>query len=87
MLFLLFGGGTRYRDHGPGHERHCDHCHNTTTWTRVRRVREITVFFIPIARWGRRDLEACPICGTQLEADAVTVPGPISGLATVGGAR
>jgi hypothetical protein len=45
------------------------------------------VFFIPIARWGRRDLEACPICGTQLEADAVTVPGPISGLATVGGAR
>jgi len=25
------------------------------------------VFFVPIARWGRRQLELCGICGTTVE--------------------
>jgi hypothetical protein len=67
MLFLLFGAGIRLKDLGAGHERTCPRCHNTAAWSRVRRFHELTLFFIPVARWGRQELEACPICGQQHE--------------------
>lgn len=67
MLFLLFGGGTRLKQMGTGEQHTCPRCHNTTTWQRVRRCNELTFFFVPIARWSRRDLEACPICGESRE--------------------
>lgn len=67
MLFLLFGGGIRFKELGAGRERTCPRCHNTATWPRLRRFHELTLFFIPIARWGRQELEVCPICGQQHE--------------------
>ena len=67
MLFLLFGGGPRLKDAGTGEQRTCPRCQNAATWQRLRRFNELTFFLIPIARWGRRELEACPICGEARE--------------------
>lgn len=67
MLFLLFGGGIRFKDLGAGQEHTCPRCHNTATWSRLRRFHQLTLFFIPVARWGRQELEACPVCGEQHE--------------------
>ena len=67
-MFLLFGFGTKQRDDGPGAVRRCPHCGNTSQWARVRQFTQFSVFFVPIARWGRRRLEVCGICGTAVEA-------------------
>lgn len=67
MLFLLFGGGTRFRIEGTGEERTCPRCHNTSTWQRLRRFQELTFFLIPVARWGRHEFETCPVCGEAQE--------------------
>jgi hypothetical protein len=72
MFFLLFGGGVRLKTLGAGPERTCPRCHNTATWVRLRRFHELTLFFVPLARWGRSELEACPVCGQQ--AAATTQP-------------
>ena len=65
-MFLLFGFGTKHQHLGPGEVRTCPRCGNTTQWARVRQVKQFTVFFVPIARWGRQQLEVCGICGTAL---------------------
>ena len=66
-MFFLFGFGTKQQDLGLGEVRTCPRCGNTTQWSRVRQVKQFTVFFVPIARWGRRQLEVCGICGTAVE--------------------
>jgi hypothetical protein len=33
----------------------------------MREFRQLSVFFIPIARWKRRQLEICGICGAAVE--------------------
>lgn len=68
MFFFLFGLGTKQQYLGAGQVRTCPRCHNTTQWQRMRQYKQFTVFFIPIARWKRREFEACGICG-----NAVTV--------------
>ncbi|MBM9465975.1 zinc-ribbon domain-containing protein [Nakamurella leprariae] len=67
-MFFLFGFGTRTQDLGPGDVRTCPRCGNTTRWTRVREFKQVTVFFVPVARWGRRHLEVCSICATAVAA-------------------
>jgi len=62
-MLLIFGFGTEQQDGGPGHSRTCPRCHNTTVWSRVREHKQFTLFFLPIARWQRRELEVCGICG------------------------
>ncbi|EON32808.1 hypothetical protein GTC6_10626 [Gordonia terrae C-6] len=32
----------------------------------MREYSQFSVFFIPIARWNRRNFEACGICGAAL---------------------
>lgn len=66
-VFFLFGFGSKEKYLGPGAVRTCPNCGNTTPWNRVRMVKQVTVFFLPIARWGRRQLEVCGICGTAVE--------------------
>ncbi|WP_336922328.1 zinc-ribbon domain-containing protein [Aquipuribacter sp. SD81] len=66
-MFVLFGVGDSRDELGPGATRTCPRCHNTTTWTRVRTSRRLTVFFVPVLRWRRRELEVCGICGTATE--------------------
>lgn len=66
MIFFLFGGGTRYKNIGTAEVRTCSRCHNSAPWIRLQRFHEVTLFFIPVARWGRRELMACAVCG---EAD------------------
>ncbi len=66
MLFI-FGGGSKQRDLGPGQTRTCPRCHNTTVWSRVAESKQVSLFFIPVARWGRREFEVCGICGTAVE--------------------
>jgi hypothetical protein len=34
----------------------------------MRQYKQFTVFFIPVARWKRRQLEVCGICGTAVAA-------------------
>jgi hypothetical protein len=66
-VLLLFGFGTKQQDQGPGEVRTCSRCGNTTQWTRLRQFKQFTVFFVPIARWRRRHLEGCGICGAAVE--------------------
>ncbi|MFD2094304.1 zinc-ribbon domain-containing protein [Blastococcus deserti] len=66
-MFLLVGFGTKQRHLGPGSVRTCRRCGNTSQWARVRQVRQFTLFFLPVARWGRRELEVCGICGNAVE--------------------
>ena len=67
VVFFLFGFGTQQRHLGPGQTRTCPRCHNTTRWDRMREFRQFTVFFVPVARWKRRQLEVCGVCGTAVE--------------------
>ena len=67
-MFFLFGFGTKQRDLGPGAVRTCPNCGNTSQWQRVREFKQFSVFFLPLARWGRRRLEVCTICGVAVEA-------------------
>jgi hypothetical protein len=67
VVFFLFGFGTKQQDLGPGEVRTCPNCANTSQWWRVREFRQFTVFFVPLARWGRRHVEVCGICRTALE--------------------
>ncbi|MBI5106556.1 MAG: zinc-ribbon domain-containing protein [Solirubrobacterales bacterium] len=67
MFFFLFGWGDRLEPLGAAELRTCPRCHNTTTWQRLRRTHRVTLFFVPLLRWGRRELEACPVCGEAVE--------------------
>jgi hypothetical protein len=67
-VIFFFGLGTKQQHLGPGETRTCPRCHNTTQWTRMREFRQFTVFFVPVARWKRRQLEICGICGAAIEA-------------------
>ena len=66
-MFFLFGFGSKQQDLGPGAVRACPNCGNTSQWQRLRQFRQVTVFFVPVARWGRQQLEVCGICGTAVE--------------------
>ncbi|WP_137144808.1 zinc-ribbon domain-containing protein [Mycolicibacterium sp. CR10] len=63
MLFFLVGYGTKQKYLGPGQVRTCPRCHNTTQWSQMREFTQFTVFFVPLARWKRRQFEVCGICG------------------------
>lgn len=65
-VFFLFGYGPKQQHLGAGQTRTCPRCHNTTQWARMREFKQFTVFFIPIARWGRREFETCGICGAAV---------------------
>lgn len=66
VMFLLFGFGTKQKHLGPGETRACPNCHNTTRWDRIRQYKQFSLFFVPVARWKRRQLEVCGICGTTV---------------------
>lgn len=63
MFFLFFGYGSKVRLRGATAERTCPRCHNTGPWQRLERWRYLSLFFVPIARWHREQLDACPVCG------------------------
>jgi len=67
VVIFFFGLGTKQQHRGPGSTRTCPRCHNTTQWTRMREFKQFTVFFVPVARWKRRQLETCGICGAAIE--------------------
>jgi hypothetical protein len=67
VVIFFFGLGTKQQHLGPGDTRTCPRCHNTTQWTRMRAFKQFTVFFVPVARWKRRQLETCGICGAAIE--------------------
>lgn len=66
-MFFLVGFGTKEQHLGPGETRTCPRCHNTSQWSRLRQSRQFTLFFVPVARWKRRQLEVCGICGAAVE--------------------
>lgn len=66
VVFFLFGLGTKQHQLGPGETRACPRCHNTSQWARMREFTQLTVFFVPVARWRRRQFEACGICGATV---------------------
>jgi len=65
-MFFIFGFGGKQQDLGPGVTRTCARCGNTTVWARTRESKQFSLFFIPLARWGRREFEACTICGNAV---------------------
>ena len=66
-MFFLFGFGSKQQHLGPGMTRTCPNCQNTTQWARVRQFNQFTLFFVPVARWKRRQLEVCGVCGATVE--------------------
>jgi len=66
VLFFIVGLGTKQKPVGAGAVRTCPRCHNTTQWTRMREFKQFTFFFVPLARWKRRQFEVCGICGTAI---------------------
>ena len=66
-MFFLFGFGTKEQHLGPGNTRTCPRCNNTSQWARIRQFSQFTLFFIPVARWKRRQLEVCGICCAAVE--------------------
>jgi zinc-ribbon family len=66
-VFFLFGFGTKEKHLGPGATRTCPNCQNTSQWARIRRFNQFTLFFVPVARWKRRQFEVCGICGAAVE--------------------
>ncbi|MDV2475676.1 zinc-ribbon domain-containing protein [Rhodococcus zopfii] len=66
-MFLLFGFGTKRQNLGAGQIRNCPRCNNTTQWARIRESQQFTLFFVPVARWNRRELEQCGICGAAVQ--------------------
>ncbi len=65
-MFFLFGFGTKQQHLGPGQLRTCPRCSHTTVWTRIRQFRQFSVFFVPVLRWRREQLEVCGVCGTAV---------------------
>lgn len=84
MFFFLFGYGTRFKERGPGEDRTCHRCAKTSTWLRLHRFTEVTFFFVPILRFNRSELEACPVCGEAHELPKPEKRSPW-GLPQVGG--
>lgn len=71
MFFIgIFGGGTKARRLGSTRRRECPRCRNTEPWTVIETSKYFSAFFIPIARWGRRRIACCPICGEEAEPDS-----------------
>lgn len=66
MVLFFFGYGVKQKPLGAGEVRTCPRCHNTTQWTRIREYKQLTVFFVPVARWNRRQFEVCGICGAAV---------------------
>lgn len=66
-MFFIFGIGSKQQDLGPGETRTCPRCRNTTRWSRVRTFQQLTLFFIPVARWKRRQFEVCGVCGDAVQ--------------------
>src|SRR3712207_3372698 len=67
VVFLVFGFGSKQQHLGPGETRTCPHCGNPTQGERIRELKHFSLFFAPVARWNRRQLEVCGICGTAIE--------------------
>lgn len=65
-MFFLFGYGTKQKFLGAGQGRTCPRCHNTTQWSRMEEFKQFSVFFVPLARWKRRQLEVCGICSAAV---------------------
>jgi zinc-ribbon family len=66
MLFFIFGYGIKQKLIGAGDVRACPRCRNTTQWTRMREFKQLTLFFVPVARWKRQQFEICGVCGTTV---------------------
>lgn len=66
MVLFIFGLSTKQKHLGAGEVRTCPRCGNTTQWSRVRQFKQFTLFFIPLARWNRRQFEVCGICGAAV---------------------
>ncbi|WP_232666961.1 zinc-ribbon domain-containing protein [Pseudonocardia sp. TRM90224] len=65
-MLIIFGFGNKQNNLGPGETRTCPRCHNTTQWARMREFRQFTLFFVPVARWNRRQFEMCGVCGATV---------------------
>lgn len=76
MFLLVFGLSTRLKRLGDGLRHECPRCHNTSVWQRLRRYHQFTLFFVPVLRWRRQEIEVCPICGAERAAPAHT-PSPL----------
>lgn len=66
FVLFFFSYGLKQKHLGAGEVRACPRCHNTTQWARMREFKQISLFFIPVARWNRQQFEACGICGTTV---------------------
>lgn len=65
MFFFFGSGGTSSEMIGEGYAIDCPRCHNVRPWPVARSENRASVFFIPVAKWGRKYWTYCPICSTS----------------------
>ncbi|MCK5776905.1 MAG: zinc-ribbon domain-containing protein [Bacteroidales bacterium] len=53
------------------HQKHCNHCHNSTFWQLAKHQTRVSLFFIPIIPVKSRYYFLCPICqhGDEISKD------------------
>lgn len=66
-MFFFGSAGTKSEVVGEGYELDCPRCHNVRRWPIARSQKQASVFFVPVARWGREYWMYCPICSNSVE--------------------
>ncbi len=69
---LVAGWGKDAKDLGYVGIVRCDHCKNHNAMHLYQIARKVSVFFVPVAKFGTRFYVVCPTCRSGSEVDVVT---------------
>lgn len=45
----------------------CQHCRNVGAFKVIEQTKRVSVFWVPIVKWNRRYVVACPVCSNGYE--------------------
>jgi len=61
---IVFGWGDGAKQLGEGFYQVCDNCNNTNRFIVAEVSKKASVYFVPVAKWGRRYFYVCPVCNS-----------------------
>jgi len=59
---LIVGWGDKSSVLGQGFVQDCQNCNNSSRWPIVEMAHRIRLYFVPVAKWGRKYYYLCPVC-------------------------